>query len=169
MKLKSNLLAIVALTVVCSFFANNAHAHRSGTLPQDNSGGAVVNDNSGTNNVSGSKSGGGKNGGGKKISEVKIKLVAAPEFLGAKGSARSRVRTDKQDIEVEVQGLKGLSGSVLGVTVGDTVIGSFTVSTLGKGKLELSTENGDVVPAIGPGTLIGVVTDTGAIVFAGSF
>jgi hypothetical protein len=35
--------------------------------------------------------------------------------------------------------------------------------------LELSTENGDIVPAIPAGTLVGVVTDTGAIVLAGTF
>ena len=159
MKLNLNLLALVAFTFVGSFFTENAQARRSGTLPEDNGGS--------TNLVS--NSGSGKNGGGKKISEVKIKLVAAPEFKGAKGSASSRIRPDKQDLEIEVQGVKNLAGSVLGVTLGDTVIGTLTINSLGQGKLELSTERGEVVPAIPAGTLIGVVTETGGIGLAGSF
>ena len=159
MKLKSHLLAIVAVALACCCFCENAQARRSGTLLEDNSGS--------TNSVSNASSG--KKGGGKKISEVKIKLIAAQNFAGAKGSARSRVRTDKQDLEVEIQGVKRLAGSVLGVTIGDTVVGTITIDSLGRGKLELSTENGDIVPAIPAGTLVGVVTDTGAIVLAGTF
>ena len=166
MKLKSNLLALVVLAVACTFFTNIAQARRSGTLPEDNSG-AIVDNNGGTSTVSNSS---GKMGGNNKVvSDVKIKLVATPEFKGAKGTARSRARTDKQDLEVEVQVAKSLAGSVLGVTIGDTVIGTITINTAGKGKLELSTEHGDVVPAIAAGTLIGVVTETGGIVLAGSF
>jgi hypothetical protein len=96
-------------------------------------------------------------------------MVAAPEFARAKGSARSRVRTDRQDLEVEIQGVQSLAGAQLGVTVGDIVVGTMTIDQLGKGKLELSTENGDSVPAIQAGSLIGVVTGTGAIVLAGTF
>jgi hypothetical protein len=122
MKLKSHLLAIVAVALACSCFCENAQARRSGTLPEDNSGG--------TNSVS--NSGSGKKGGSKKISEVKIKLVAAQDFNSAKGSARSRVRTDKQDLEVEIQGVKRLAGSVLGVTIGDTVVATITIDPLGR-------------------------------------
>ena len=167
MKIKFNFITIVAVALACSCFVENAQARRGGTLPEDNSGGTVVDDHGGTNQVS--HSGSGKNGGSKKVSEVKIKLVAAPEFVRAKGSARSRVRTDRQELQVEVQVSNSLAGSVLGVTIGDTVVGTMTVDALGKAELELSTENGDSIPVIQAGSLIGVVTGTGAIVLAGTF
>jgi len=158
MKTKFTLLlsCLALLTVLMP--AEIAQARKNGTLPEDNHG------SNHTNNVSG------KNGGNQKqVSELKIRLAAAPEFKGAKGSARSRVRTDRQDLQVEAQVSKSLAGSVLGVTIGDTVVGTMTVDALGKAELEISTENGDIVPVIQAGSLIGVVTGTGAIVLAGTF
>lgn len=174
MKFKSSLLIAIAIAVACTFVSQSAQARKSGTMPEDNSNGSLVDDHGGLNNStnSTSNSGSGKNKGNAKNNvEIKIKLVTAPEFAPAKGTARFRDRANgkKQDIQVEVQVSKSLAGTVYGVTIGDTVIGTVTINALGKGKLELSTERGDVVPAVTAGTLVGVLTETGAIVLAGSF
>ena len=55
------------------------------------------------------------------------------------------------------------------MTVGDTVIGTMTINAVGKAQLSLSTENGDIIPVIAPGTLIGVVDDLGAPILVGQF
>ena len=94
MKSKFTLLLSLLTLLTILMPAEIAQARKSGTLPEANSG------SNSTNSVSG------KNGGGKKlISEVKIRLAAAPEFKGAKGSARSRVRTDKQDLDNQRHGV----------------------------------------------------------------
>ena len=100
---------------------------------------------------------------------VKISLVAAPGVTHAKGSAKLKIKAAQQELEVEAQVSKKLAGAVLGVTVGDTVIGAMTVNALGKAKLSLSTENGDIIPSIAPGTFIGVVDDLGTPILAGQF
>lgn len=173
MKIKSSLLIVIAVAVTCTFVSQSAQARKSSTMPEDNSSGSLVDDHGGLSNTnSTSNSGSGKNKGNAKNNvEIKIKLAVAPEFAPAKGVARFRDRANgkKQDIQVEVQVPKSLVGTVYGVTIGDTVIGTVTINALGKGKLELSTERGDVVPAVTAGTLVGVLTETGAIVLAGSF
>lgn len=167
MKTKFTLLLSCVALLTILMPAEIARAKKNGTLPEDSHGSNSTNNvsgNNGTNNVSGN------NGGNQKqVSEVKIRLAAAPEFKGAKGSARSRVRTDRQELQVEAQVSTSLAGSVLGVTIGDTVVGTMTVDAFGNAELEISTENGDIVPVIQAGSLIGVVTGSGAIVLAGTF
>ena len=99
---------------------------------------------------------------------VKISLTAAPG-VAAKGTAKLKVKAAQQELEIEAQVSKKLAGATLGVTINDAVIGTMKVSALGKAKLSLSTEAGQVVPAIAPGSLVGVVTDSGVILLAGQF
>ncbi|MEY4916643.1 MAG: hypothetical protein RL616_556 [Verrucomicrobiota bacterium] len=111
-----------------------------------------------------------KQGSGKVVPViVKISLVATPGSINTKGTAKLKIKAAQQEFEVEAQVSKKLVGTVLGVTVGDTVIGTMTVNALGKAKLSLSTEAGQSVPAIAVGTLVGVVNDAGVIILAGQF
>lgn len=100
---------------------------------------------------------------------VKISFVAAPGFANSKGTAKLTIKGIQQQLEVEAQVSKKLAGAILGVTVGDAVIGTMTVNSLGTTKLSLNTELGQSVPLIAPGTLIGVVNDAGVIILAGKF
>jgi len=100
---------------------------------------------------------------------TKITLTAAPGIANVKGTAKLKVKAAEQEFEVEAQVSRKLVGSILGVTVGDTVVGTMTVNALGKAKLSLNTEAGQSVPAIAPGTLIGVVNSAGTVILAGSF
>lgn len=107
--------------------------------------------------------------GGSAAVTMKITLVPAPGFATAKGTAKLKSVASKQEFEVEAQISRRSAGAVLGVTVGDTVVGTMTVNALGKAKLSLSTEAGQFVPAIAPGTLIGVVDSLGTPILAGQF
>ena len=49
------------------------------------------------------------------------------------------------------------------------VVGTIPVSPLGKAKLSLNTENGNLIPVIVPGTLVGVVENLGTPILAGQF
>ncbi len=100
---------------------------------------------------------------------TKITLTAAPGIANVKGTAKLKVKAAEQEFEVEAQVSRKLAGAVLGVTVGDTVVGTMTVNALGKAKFSLNTEAGQTVPAIAPGTLVGVVNSAGVILLAGSF
>jgi len=108
--------------------------------------------------------------GGKVVPVItKITLTAAPGIASVKGTAKLKVKATQQEFEVEVQVPKKLAGAVLGVTVGDAVVGTMTVNALGKAKLSLSTEAGQTVPVIAPGTLIGVLDSLGTPILAGQF
>jgi hypothetical protein len=158
MKTKFTLILSCLALLTILMPAEIAQAKKNGTLPEN------------SNGRNSPKNVGGNNGGNQKhVSEVKIRLAAAPELKGAKGSARSQVRSDRQELQVEAQVSRSLAGSVLGVTIGDTVVGTMTVDAFGKAELEISTETGDIIPVIKAGSLIGVVTGAGAIVLAGTF
>ncbi len=101
--------------------------------------------------------------------EVKINLVHAPEFPTAKGTAKLKLSAKEQEFEVEAQVSKKLAGAILAVTVNDAVVGTMAVTTLGTAQLSLKSKTGQTVPAIQTGTLVGIVTDTGAIILAGKF
>ena len=101
--------------------------------------------------------------------DVKIQLVAAPEFPGAKGTARFRDRTGEREFQVEVQVSPRLAGSVFTVSVDGVVAGQMTINALGAGRLSLNSKLGQTVPAVVPGSLLGVTTAAGAIVLAGRF
>lgn len=90
-----------------------------------------------------------------------------------KGKARYRVDpNNKRSFSVEVEKLKALSGQSLSVSVvsnGNTQsVGSISVSTLGKGKIEVKTELGQNVPAIVAGDRV-VVMQGEATLLTGTF
>lgn len=99
---------------------------------------------------------------------VKITLVAAQGVV-AKGSAKIKITPKEKEFSVEAQVPRRLAGSVLGVTVNDTVVGTMTVNALGQAKLSFNSKLGQTVPTISAGTLVGVVNASGDILLAGQF
>ena len=101
--------------------------------------------------------------------DVKISLVASPDFRGAKGAAKYRNRGGEQEFQVEAEVSRRLAGAVFTVWVNDVAVGQMTINAFGKGRLSLNSNLGDAVPVITPGTLVGVTTADKAIVLAGKF
>jgi hypothetical protein len=101
--------------------------------------------------------------------DVKIQLLAAPEYPGAKGTAKYRDRGGEREFEVEVQVSRRHFRSVFTVSVNGATVGKITIRALGRGRLNLNSDLGQAVPQIAPGSIVGVTTSTGQIVFAGQF
>lgn len=116
-------------------------------------------------------------------------LAAAPAFAGddetiitaglsgaviggqtphGKATFRSRPGNDRK-LEVEVEDVNLPAGTVLNVTVGGQNIGSITLSALRAGEIELETERGQAVPAIGNGASVVVTNQSGATIVSGAF
>jgi len=100
---------------------------------------------------------------------VTIALVAGPGFKGAKGIAEFRSRVGHQEFEVEIQVSKTLVGSILNISVDTMLVGTITVDASGHGELELKGEHGATVPAVQPGSLVGVTDAANDIILAGQF
>jgi hypothetical protein len=100
---------------------------------------------------------------------VAIGLVAGLGFKGAKGIAEFHSRVGHQEFEVEVQVSKTLAGSILDVSVDTMVVGTIAVDAIGHRELELEAEHGTTVPAVQPGSLVGVTDAASDIILAGRF
>jgi hypothetical protein len=87
---------------------------------------------------------------------VAIGLVAGLGFKGAKGIAEFHSRVGHQEFEVEVQ-------------VSKTLAGTIAMDAIGHRELELEAEHGTTVPAVQPGSLVGVTDAASDIILAGRF
>lgn len=90
-----------------------------------------------------------------------------------KGKARYRIDPgNKRSLSVEVQQLKSLAGQTLSVNVlmggSQLTVASMLISSLGTGKIELQTEQGQSVPGIQPGAIVAVMLGANTIL-SGTF
>jgi hypothetical protein len=123
------------------------------------------------------------------------RLTAGQGFAGAKGKATFKAQQSKQsagtskgrgrgsddggacttqpcgeqELEVEVEHLRGLAGSNLNVLVDGTLVGTMTVSSLGQAELHLNSRSGQSVPAVHTGSTVEITTQANARVASGTF
>lgn len=101
--------------------------------------------------------------------DQRIGLVAQPNILPGKASAKYRDRRGEQELQVELETARRLAGATFLVAVGEKIVGQMTINAFGKGRLSLNSRRGEAVPEIEPGTVVSVVAVGGVVVFAGSF
>lgn len=81
-------------------------------------------------------------------------LTAVPGApVAAKGKAKFDASSSRTNFAVEAQGLAALNGQSAAIVVNGTNIGSARIA-LGRLKLELSTQRGQVVPPVTPGAVV---------------
>ena len=94
-------------------------------------------------------------------------LTAVPGApAGAKGKAKFDASASRTNFSVEAQGLAALNGRPAAIFVNGANIGSTGIA-LGRLKLELSTQRGQIVPAVSAGTVVEVHV-AGQRILAGS-
>lgn len=94
-------------------------------------------------------------------------LTAVPGApAAAKGKAKFDASASRTNFAVEAQGLAALNGRSATIFVNGTNIGS-TEIVLGRLKLELSTQRGQIVPPVTPGAVVEVHV-AGQRILAGS-
>jgi hypothetical protein len=87
-----------------------------------------------------------------------------------KGAAEFRERADgRRSLEVEVEHLNLPAGTVLDALVDGQAIGTITLDSLGAGRIELETENGQTFPLVNSRTRVVVANQAGATIVAGAF
>lgn len=98
-----------------------------------------------------------------------IALKGSLTFPTAKGTAKYMVDGAEREFEVEIQGLKSLAGTRVGVYVDGVKVGSMLINSLGYGRMVRNTLNGQVVPMIVTGSKVKIKTGTGLLVAHGQF
>lgn len=101
--------------------------------------------------------------------DVKISLVAQPNTIPGKGTAKYRDRRGEREFQVEIETARRLAGSVFRVTVNDMIVGEVKIDAFGKGRLSLNSRLGNTVPVIAPGAVVKVVNADAVVVLSGSF
>ena len=106
-----------------------------------------------------------KGGGTKTI----IALSPSVDFPNAKGKAVYKVNGAEREFEAEADNVKKLAGKSVQVYVNGVKVGSALVDALGTGRLELSTQLGQSVPAIKAGDKVEIKTGAGKLILSGKF
>ena len=105
-------------------------------------------------------------GGGARL---EAQLHARPGFSAAHGQATYKNRGGEREFQLEVENLRALRGSTLGVFVSGARVGGARVNRFGSGRVELNSERGGRVPSVRSGTRVDVKTPAGKAVVTGSF
>jgi hypothetical protein len=131
-----------------------------------NSGANGGQNNGGQNNNQGNR--GNQNDSSRVRTIVRLIAPAAnAPFPGASGKAQFDTRPGENELEIEVEHVP--AGTVVNFFVGDTQVGTATVGTLRETEISLNSRAGDMIPAIGAGTVVSVRTAAGATIVSGSF
>lgn len=87
-----------------------------------------------------------------------------------KGKAVYRVRPSRNrtKFKVQIEKIAAPNGSTFGVVVDGAPVGTITIA-LGTGELELSSNDGDVVPAIVSGSVVQVFDANNVLILSGAF
>lgn len=100
---------------------------------------------------------------------TRIALKATKSFPAAKGAAKFRAKAGQRELEAEVEHVRRLAGKRVSFYVGGKKLGTAKVGTLGAAHIARSTERGQAVPAVSPGTAVKVRTARGVLIVKGSF
>lgn len=104
-----------------------------------------------------------------KGTETKITLAGSANYPAAKGTAKYKVDGSEREFQVELENAKSLAGKTVNVYAKGVKVGSFKVSSLGAGSLNLNTDNGQSVPFISTGSMVQIKTTAGALIASGKF
>jgi hypothetical protein len=156
---------------------NNEGPGNSNNQGNSNQGNNQGNNNQGNqgNNNQGNNNQGNNNQGNQNQQRVRFDIgLTAPAanalFPAASGSARFESRSDRTELRVEVERIPG--GTALTILVNGVQVGTamtFGTGASGEAELELSTRNGDTIPAVQAGSTITVQTADGKVVVSGTF
>lgn len=92
--------------------------------------------------------------------DLLITLKGSVQFPRAKGKAKYQNRNRQQELQVEVENVATLKGQRVAVYVDQVQVGIISISTLGKGSLNLRA----AVPAVTATSAIKVVTASGVVI-----
>ncbi|MFQ5679193.1 MAG: hypothetical protein ACE5HP_07010 [Gemmatimonadota bacterium] len=98
---------------------------------------------------------------------MQASLSGSAAFPKADGKARFRDRGGEQQLEVEVE--DGPPNTDVDFFVGGNLIGSGQTDAFGDASIRLNSDEGDAVPAVGPGTSVAVKTAGGTLIVSGTF
>ena len=98
--------------------------------------------------------------------ETRITLSPSAQYPTATGKAKYKVDGTQREFQVEVENVRRLAGQRLNVFVNGTKVGSFLVTSLGAGRLDL---RGSSAPIIRAGMPMSVRTAAGILVVSGRF
>lgn len=105
---------------------------------------------------------------------VRVRVPLTGSILNGRlpqGHAEFRAQAGRTGLRVEAENVNLLDGTTLVVAVNGTPVGTLTlVGSIGE--LEMNSQDGDIVPAIGPGTVVTLLASNGALtvtVLAGHF
>lgn len=97
------------------------------------------------------------------------KLAAAADYPSARGEAEYELSSSgDQELEVKVKSVSDLVGQTLEVYIDGQFAGTLLVNSSGEAKLKLETEDGDVLPTLGPTSTV-TVQFSGIDVVSGQF
>jgi hypothetical protein len=100
---------------------------------------------------------------------LQIQLKGRRAFPHAAGSSQYQSQPGQSEFQVEVEHVRALAGKQLLVKVNGTTVGKMKVSTVGQADLTLNSELGQSVPTITGGSVVKVMTSSGALVVSGSY
>jgi hypothetical protein len=83
-----------------------------------------------------------------------------------KGVSTSRVRGSRAQFKVQVERVNLADWTVLSVRVDGQAVGTITLAVR-RGSLELSSQDGESVPALRDGSVVSVTTASGTVVLGG--
>ena len=136
----------------------------------DNSGPGNNNQNNNQNNQNNNQNNNNQN-----QERVRLEMQLTPPatgaaFPGAEGHARFEMRSDRTELSIEVEHVAG--GTAVVFLVNGAQVGMEMVTGTGSNgetELELSTRNGNTLPAVQAGSTVTVQTADGKVIVSGTF
>ena len=106
-------------------------------------------------------------GSGSDDGRIEIGLAGSAAFPRANGKAKFRDLGGEQQLEIEVE--DGPVNASIDFLVNGLLVASATTDAFGDGEINLNSDLGDAVPAVGAGTSVEVRAADGTVVVSGSF
>lgn len=155
-------LGTAAFLVASATLAACSATDQTSPTPVVNSadrGGSTPRDTTATQNPSG----------GSTANKVIVALAPSADFPGARGKAQFDARSNRRELEIEVEHVRQLAGQTLTFSLGGTAAGTARVDTLGSAEFKLRSQAGQNVPASVAGLAVSVATSSGTVIVSGSF
>lgn len=102
-------------------------------------------------------------------SQTQIALHPGKTYPHAKGSAQYQAQPGQRELQIEVEHIRPLRGTLVRFYVAGHKVGSARVNRRGKAELSRNTERGQRVPRVRPGTRVLVRTRRHVLIVAGTF
>jgi hypothetical protein len=96
-------------------------------------------------------------------------LSGSSAYSAVNGEAKWKAKSGERELEIQLEDAKALVGKRLAVRIGGKLVGHMKVNTLGRARLEKSTEAGQSVQASVAGKAVKVRTGGGTLVASGRF